>query len=274
MVEKTLNKLGLTRKSKSIPSINFPYRKGMTIQQTKFDFWIVDETGEQWYDHNFWDGAVEMQQLKQLLNPSDHVLEIGVHQGFTACYISKNLNSNGKFIGIELSPKSALYAQAQLKLNNFGTNCQIINAAASDKEGVISFNNVENGNAMINKNNSSYSIKSVTGDSILKELDHVNLLKIDVEGFELNVLKGCKTILSSLPKIALEIHLDSIAQYQASVNDIFNLIPLEKYSGKYFWNPGTQYIRPDTHKLLDFEIDKLPASGIINLFLTPIINNH
>lgn len=270
MIEKIFYKFGFERiKGPIANTITFPYQRTVNIRETQFNFWIVDETGKQWYEHNFWDGAIEMQQLKQLLNPNDHVLEIGVHHGFTACYISKNLSLNGRFIGIELSPKSALYAQAQLKLNNFGTNAQIINAAASDKEGVISFNNVENGNAMINVNNTNNFIKAVTGDSLLKELGHINLLKIDVEGFEINVLKGCKEIINSVPKIALEIHLDSITQYGGSVNDIFNLIPLEKYTGRYFWNSGTQYIRPDTHKLTDLEIEKLPSTGIINLFLTP-----
>ena len=143
MVEKILNKLGLTRIPKSIPSINFPYKKGITIQQTEFDFWIVDETGKQWYDHDFWDNAVEMKQLKEMVNPNDTVLEIGVHHGFTACFISKNIGPKGKFCGVELSPKSALYAQSQLKLNNFGTNYTILNAAASDKEGIINFNNAK-----------------------------------------------------------------------------------------------------------------------------------
>ncbi len=271
MVERILNKLGLTKIPKTTPTLYFPYKKGLKMLGTTFDFWIVDETGKQWYDHDFWDNAIEIKQLKELLNPNDNVLEIGVHHGFTACFISKNLNQNGKFLGVELSPKSALYAQAQLKLNNLGTNCTILNAAASDKEGIINFNNAENGNAMVNINNSNYSIKAVTGDNLINEMGKIDLLKIDVEGFEVNVLEGCRKILSSLPKIALEIHLDSIPQYGASVSDIFRLIPIERYKGKYFWNPGTQYIRPDSHELKDFDINTLPKTGIINLFLTPIL---
>lgn len=268
MIERLFYKIGYTRIAKTVP-IHFPYQKKINVADTVFDFWIVDETGKQWYEHDFWSEAMELKQLKKMISSGDNVMEIGVHHGFTACCISKCIGNDGRFIGVELSPKSAMIAQAQLKLNNFGTNCKIINAAAANKEGVINFNNLENGNAMINITTSTYSIKTITGDSLLNELKHVDVLKIDVEGFEVNVLQGCKNILSSLPKIALEIHLDSIPYYGASVNDIFKIIPLEKYSATYFWNPGTHYVRPDTHKLLEFELNKLPTTGIVNLFLIP-----
>lgn len=50
-------------------------------------------------------------------------------------------------------------------------------------------------------------IDIVTGDSVL--LDRIDLIKIDVEGYELNVLKGCKNIISKYhPDLILEFSVD------------------------------------------------------------------
>ena len=269
MINTILKKLGFGKKQLKKNNDKYPYTKQINALETTFDFWIADDTGAQWYDHNFWEGAIELSLIKAMIKPDDSVLEIGVHHGFTAAFISKNLNESGQFSGIELSPKSAMIAQAQLKLNRLGNNFSITNAAASDKEGFINFYNSEDGNASINANETTFTIKAITGDGLLPSLGKVDLLKIDVEGFEIQVLKGCTEILKTIPKIAIEIHLDLLAKYGFTAEEIFKIIPIEKYYGKYFWNPGSQYIRPDAHLVKEFENGKLPETGIVNLFLFP-----
>ncbi len=54
----------------------------------------------------------------------------------------------------------------------------------------------------------------------------------------------------------MEIDLDSLTNYGFTIDEIYKFIPVEKYTGKYFWNSGTKYIRPDSHILLDFEKEK------------------
>jgi hypothetical protein len=73
---------------------------------------------------------------------------------------------------------------------------------------------------------------TITGDSLLREqqLERVNFLKIDVEGYEVQVLEGCRTILSTLPKIDIELHLDFIPGYKRGVEEVFKIIPINKYN--------------------------------------------
>jgi len=269
MINRVFNRLGYSIQNNQEIS-RFPYKKRYNFLDTEFDFWIPDSTGKQWYDHNFWEQAVELITIKEMLDANDSIIEFGVHYGFLAVFICKNLNEFGKYLGVELLPKAALYSQAQLSLNNLNSTCRVINAAGAETNKKIYCRYDDGGNAFIKRSNDeSLIVDAITGDSLLEEQGKVDFLKIDVEGYEVQVLEGCKEILKSLPKIAIELHLESITQYQRVVDDVFKIIPIENYEGKYFWNSGGDYIRPDSHKLTNFDLNKFPKDGIVNLFLTP-----
>ena len=75
----------------------------------------------------------------------------------------------------------------------------------------------------------TYHIKNYNGSINLRTLDsynfqNVDIIKIDVEGFEIPVLNGAKqTILSQQPVIQIEGN-DSGKKYGRSKIDIFNLL--------------------------------------------------
>ena len=245
-----------------------PYRKNFKICGIEFEIWIADSTGKQWYDHNFWNDAQEFQMLNKMVERGDHVLEFGLHHGFSSTFMCAKVGNMGKYIGVELLPKASLYTMANLKLNEIGPNCKVINAGGGDKAGFISFSNEENANGYVKNDNNGFQIEQITGDSLLERLDNrVDCLKIDVEGFEIKVLEGCKKILNLYPNIDIEIHTESIKSYEGEITRIFELIDIEKYDAYYFWNPGTQYIDPTSHKLKVFSVKDIPESGIVNLFL-------
>ena len=245
-----------------------PYKKRFNILGTEFDFWIIDQTGEQWYDHNFWNNAVEFQLLDKMIKSNSNIIEFGLHHGFSATYMSKKIGNEGKYVGVELLPIASLYSMANLKLNDISSNCRIINAAGGDKAGMISFANQQNANGHVVTDRGGVQIMQITGDSLLADVGNkVDCLKIDVEGFEVKVLEGCKNILAQLPNIDLEIHVDSIKSYGNDMSRIFELIDLDKYFAYFFWNSGTQYIDPTSHKLSLFTRETIPEKGIINLFL-------
>ena len=58
---------------------------------------------------------------------------------------------------------------------------------------------------------------------------HPTFIKIDVEGYEFEVLKGARKILETTPKILLEIHTEQLFLYGTSVKDLFDLIDLSRY---------------------------------------------
>jgi FkbM family methyltransferase len=248
------------------------YKRRYQFLSIEYDFWIFDETGRQWYDHDFWQNAPEFKLLESMVTPSSKVLEIGLHHGFTAVFLAKHLDANagGRYCGMELLPKAALITQAQFKLNDLGDNCAVINAAGGSSVGEVRVRDVTDGNGSVNQSNDGIVVKCLPGDWILEQLGKVNLLKIDVEGYELQVLRGCREILKSMPRIALEVHLDQLKSFGASVDEIWNMIPMDLYDACYLHNPRSSYIRPDTHTVAKLNnLREFPTTGIVNLFLSP-----
>ena len=57
-----------------------------------------------------------------------------------------------------------------------------------------------------------------------------DLIKIDVEGYELEVLKGLRLILDKKESnLAIEVHCDELRNYGATPNELFEFIGLEDY---------------------------------------------
>jgi FkbM family methyltransferase len=267
--------LNFKNKIKSIFSKNVmsdknfvPYKRKFNICDVAFEFWIADSTGKQWYDHGFWNNALEFQMLNKMVKKDYHVLEFGLHHGFSSIFLCKKTGHTGKYMGVEMLPKASIYTMANLKLNEIGSNCRVINAAGGNKHGFILFSNENDANGYVSIDKNGIQIEQITGDSLLPDFNNkIDCLKIDVEGFEINVLEGCKKILSLYPDIDLEIHTESIKVYGNKINRIFELIDLGKYHAYYFWNVGTRYIDPASHKLKKFSLENMPGNGIINLFL-------
>jgi hypothetical protein len=86
-------------------------------------------------------------------------------------------------------------------------------------------------------------------------------LKIDVEGFEVQVLQGAKQVLSTRPKLAIEIHTDILSKYGTNVQDLLRLIDLENYKLWIQWEDGKV---PEEYDL------RTPIEKRVHLFGIPL----
>lgn len=149
----------------------------------------------------FWlDGDVEPQlywAIRQLLPLGGIFVDCGANCGLMGL-LARQYRS-ARVIFIEPHPRLAHTVETNIQLNRFEANCELVQAAASDSEGQVTF--YENpkgdgahsihkdwGNAMRQLGN----VPSVTLAKIIAEkaLDHIDFLKIDTEGNDFAVLKG------------------------------------------------------------------------------------
>lgn len=173
---------------------------------------ISDYVGHYLY-FGFEDKAQE--KLIQLAKSGDIVLDIGTNIGSTLLQFANKVGNNGRVYGFEPDPINYKVCLANIKLNSF-TNIEVANIGLGNENG--SFNLVVDTETNRGGNRISYNIETqktsskiyvVRLDEWIKynKITKVDLIKIDVEGFELNVLKGAKEVLV-LYKPVLFIELD------------------------------------------------------------------
>ncbi len=150
----------------------------------------------------------------------------------------KKLNRNNDIFAFEMMPEHYKIIQDNIKLNNFD-NILTFNVALGDKIDRIKLPNVN-----YNKENTNYGgtafymnrdiidIPLVTLDYIMPFIKKpVSFIKIDVEGNEINLLKGAKELITKYkPIIEIEIW-DSL--YDAFINsDIWKFLEQLDYKIK------------------------------------------
>ena len=260
LIQKSLSVFGyeIRRFSKFIPFIrhfNYP--------EASFKMWIANPDADKWYEEEGWRKSGEFRALKELAEKGDHVLEVGSHHGFTAMVLANFVGPTGSVLGIEAHPQNAMVAQAQLGLNHSYANLQFINAAGASALGDVKITSSHNSSVTDGEGADSITVAGVTGDMLDNEFGPFDLIKIDVEGFELDVLQGCKNVLLRAPKLALEIHMEGLTARNQSAADVFRVIDVDRYEGQ-------MVAREDSFDLIKtFNRSAMPESGIVNLFLWP-----
>lgn len=151
----------------------------------------------------YWYGCVDenQDQLFADLKENGVVIDVGVNIGGTLLQFAKRIPC-GQIIGFE--PDSINYEKASenISLNSF-KNIKLFKNAVGDKEGFAELYRIDSNNPGMNRilngrHNFPYEkVKIITLDdfAIKNKLERVDAIKIDTEGFEINVLRGAEQIL-------------------------------------------------------------------------------
>ncbi len=161
-------------------------------------------------------GAYEKPELKALekfITPKSTCIDLGANFGLYTLYISKLIDENGKIISFEPFTKNYTFLIKNIALNKL-TNIQTERLAVGKKEGITSlyYNEKEKNLGMVSTNYTCNAITEevnvVALDSYFKNnaINHLDFIKIDIEGAEYNALLGMKNILTvHSPTLLIEI---------------------------------------------------------------------
>jgi FkbM family methyltransferase len=134
-----------------------------------------------------------IQLLHEFLKPGSTFLDIGANIGLMSSIASKQVGERGKVFAVEANPKTQEILQHNLALNQC-QNVEIFPLALGETQGTATLFenwNVNRGGASLLSQDGESGVE-VPVDTIdfLFQNDQIDLIKIDVEGFELEVLKG------------------------------------------------------------------------------------
>lgn len=159
----------------------------------------------------------ELEYIKELKKNSESVfLDIGSNMGYYSI-----MSSNAGFTSIfafEPLPKMIYRIQENIKINNLEDLIKIIPFALGDRnKEVIIFEKLDNigGSSILNDNKSSKNliVNMITLDQFIRDysINHIDVLKIDIEGFEDRVLMPFfrSNNISIFPKLVIIEHSSS-----------------------------------------------------------------
>jgi FkbM family methyltransferase len=124
------------------------------------------------------------------------------------------------------------------------------NLACGDQNGELNFTGGINGAvAPDHETGETIAVPVVRLDDRLADAGPVGLIKIDCEGYEWNVLNGCRDIIRTYqPLLFIELHPNLIGRYGHSLQDVCDLLR-ERYDFS-FWD--FRRLQRSRHRLLRF----------------------
>jgi len=165
-------------------------------------------------------------RLLEVLKSGSVFIDVGAHIGRYSFPIAKLVNENGLVIAVEPDPSAFKALLTGIKLNNL-RNVLALNIALGDSEGkAILCQKLVTATSSITEFDKCQRLVEVPLkmlDSVIEELGlkHVDAIKIDVEGAEIQVLKGAvKTITRFRPLIVVEVRNRNIDEFKQMVKNL------------------------------------------------------
>tara|TARA_Y100001949_G_scaffold155288_1_gene143417 strand:- start:207 stop:1010 length:804 start_codon:yes stop_codon:yes gene_type:complete len=197
---------------------------------------------------------IETKIVRTHVKKNDITVDIGSNIGYYTLLMAKQ---GAEVFSYEPEPKNFELLKKNITLNDFSLNVKLYNKAVSDFNGhskLILAARPEYGVGKHKLDTNRFGKESIDVEVTKIELDKIDFAKIDVEGTELHVLRGMK----SLPnKMLIEFNAKNLKESGSDYKDFFNFI--EKYKIKQISKTGLDEL--DYDKLLN--LNDLAA----NLFL-------
>ena len=204
--------------------------------------------------------------------PGDYV-DVGTNIGVVAASMAAHLAPTGQVFAFEPSPETMRLAASTMALNG-ATNVILFNAAASDADGSLEFHATPGNSAIASARRHAFgllnewqqvTVPTVRLDTLHAdgELDGVSLLKIDVEGLELSVLRGALEFIAAVrPTVVYEYTPTAAADHGWTQEDSIALL---SRAGEFEFTA----LAEDDGRVLPFP---LPDGhlGQVNVFARPV----
>ncbi|MEA2013004.1 MAG: FkbM family methyltransferase [Verrucomicrobiota bacterium] len=163
-------------------------------------------------------------EMLSFIKAGDTIIDVGANIGTTVIPSALATGKTGVVLAFEAHPETFEFLRGNIKLNNL-KNVTAFNFALGEKEGDATISDIDDddqNHVMRDKNGKL--VKLAPLDNFTKKLEIINLLKIDVEGYELFVLQGAEETLKKTKIVNIEISEKHFAKFGYSCSDVINLL--------------------------------------------------
>jgi len=205
--------------------------------------------------------------LNEMIVPGMVFFDIGAHIGQYTLLASQLVGPNGTVHSFEADPRTFDILKKNVEMNHLG-NVIINNVAIADKKGFVDLflSTPENigMNSIISPQNYSgevINICAISIDEYVKErgINNIDIIKADIEGAELLMLKGCRRLLSenNKPILILEINKMQLDKYENGFKDICNILISNGY---YLYKINSENIKNVSNKFINDQFFNILAT--------------
>jgi FkbM family methyltransferase len=164
------------------------------------------------------------------------VLDIGAHAGFFAIGAARRVGAGGKVYAFEPAPETAALLKRHIDLNGFTDRVEVVRAVVCDTPGTVPFyaRGVSMAASLSRHNTETLSPERLAAPTVEIEAPSTtidqfctergispNVVKLDVEGAELLVLRGAEQLLRDREaRVLCEVHPAEMVGCGASLDEL------------------------------------------------------
>jgi FkbM family methyltransferase len=147
--------------------------------------------------------------LDLILQEGMTFVDVGAHLGIHTLHGASRVGRSGAVIAFEPTPRVFGLLQKTVRLNGIDDVCKCMDIALSSSEGLATFHTSDcyGHNSLYplpaGEEKCELQVKTATLDNLLCEIQRLDVVKIDVEGAELDVLEGMRHLLANHRDIIL-----------------------------------------------------------------------
>jgi FkbM family methyltransferase len=192
--------------------------------------------------------------LARLTPPGGTVIDVGAHVGLHTLLFSSLVGAAGRVLAVEPSPANASLLRRHLVWNQC-RNVSVIEAAIGENAGSVRFCfRTDPTDPTASANSIAYDIGGDAADVPVATLDDIcrfcapDLIKVDVEGAELLVLRGAEeTLAHTAPILVVSIHPELLKMLGSTPTELVAFLSKRGYEGRDLdgrgvTNPGFEEI--------------------------------
>ena len=176
------------------------------------------------------------QLLRKLAERVDGVtvFEVGTNIGYFALLALDTLPADARMYAVEPNPLNCRLFERNLELNEYRGRVDVGEVALSDRNGTAEFylseatNWSQLGSPPEHYSGESIEVEVVTGDSFLREKGvdpvEVNVVRMDVQGHELDVLRGIPDVLGGEAPLLLYVEIHEVLHDRGQIGTLVDIL--------------------------------------------------
>jgi len=207
---------GIRKIAYYLPRILIPKPKSPLIIKTLYGFKLkIDPVYDDGVEESiYYTGTYEkgtLSVIKKILNKGDVFIDVGANIGLMSIFASSLVSDTGKIIAFEPNPTTMRILKSNIELNGLSnietSDYAIGNTQQASK--IYERKDLNRGCASLietEKEAEVYDIQIIPLSIFFKSQQRIDLIKIDIEGYELEALEGAMDVLlgKDPPKLIVE----------------------------------------------------------------------